>query len=127
MRAVDTNVVVRLVVGDDDAQRRKVLVMLDKHECWMSHVVLHEVVWVVSSVYGYGHDAVMGVIERLLVHEKLVVEEPLVVQAALSLFKSKPAMGFNDCLVLEVARARGHLPFVTFDRLLGKLPDVERP
>jgi predicted nucleic acid-binding protein len=43
------------------------------------------------------------------------------VTAALEHFKRRPALGFADCLVLEVARKAGHLPLATVDRPLGKL------
>jgi len=35
---------------------------------------------------------------------------------------SKPALGFSDCLILEVARKAGHPPLGTFDRARGRLP-----
>jgi len=41
-------------------------------------------------------------------------------------FRRKPALGFCDCLVLEVARAAGHVPLGTFDRDLGKLTGAQR-
>jgi hypothetical protein len=38
------------------------------------------------------------------------------VAAALDLFRARPALGFSDCLVLQLARKAGHLPLGTFDR-----------
>ena len=49
-----------------------------------------------------------------------------VVAAALAQYRRKPALGFSDCLVLEIARKAGHLPLGSFDKTLGKLDDVER-
>ena len=49
-----------------------------------------------------------------------------VVAAALVIFRSKPALGFSDCLVLQIARKAGHLPLGTFDRDLSKLDGAER-
>jgi len=48
------------------------------------------------------------------------------VRAALDHFRAKPALGFSDCLVLEIARKAGHLPLGTFDRGLAKLEGVKR-
>jgi predicted nucleic acid-binding protein len=48
------------------------------------------------------------------------------VAAAVAHFRRRPAMGFSDCLPLEVARKAGHLPLGTFDRDLAKLDGVER-
>jgi predicted nucleic acid-binding protein len=49
-----------------------------------------------------------------------------VVASALEAFRKRPALGFSDCLMLEVARKAGHLPLGTFDRNLGKLEGAER-
>ena len=65
-------------------------------------------------------------VRMLLEDVSLVVQDPDVVDAALQLFSKRPALGFSDCLVLEVARKAGHLPLGTFDRDLAKLDDVER-
>ncbi len=51
-----------------------------------------------------------------------MVQDPDVVAEALLQMKKKPALGFSDCLILEVARKAGHLPLGTFDRDLGRLP-----
>jgi predicted nucleic acid-binding protein len=41
-------------------------------------------------------------------------------------FRSRPAVGFSDCLLLEIARRAGDLPLGTFDRNLGKPDGAER-
>ena len=53
-------------------------------------------------------------------HTDLTLQEADVVTAALEQFRTKPTLGFSDCLVLENARKSGHLPLGTFDRQLGK-------
>ena len=59
-------------------------------------------------------------------NETLVVQDPDVVALALAQMKTKPALGFSDCLILEVARKAGHLPLGTFDRALGRLPGASK-
>jgi hypothetical protein len=54
-------------------------------------------------------------------HAHLSVQDSVVVAAALELFRRCPALGFSDCLGLEIARKSGHLPFGTFDKDLAKL------
>jgi predicted nucleic acid-binding protein len=46
--------------------------------------------------------------------------------AALETFRSRPALGFTDCLLLEVARKAGNLPLGTFDRNLSKVEGAEK-
>ena len=46
--------------------------------------------------------------------------------AAVAQFRKRPALGFSDCLIVEVARKAGHTPVGTFDRELGRLEGVQR-
>ena len=47
--------------------------------------------------------------------------QALAVAAALELYRRRPALGFSDCLMLELASKAGQLPLGTFDRALGKI------
>jgi len=125
MRAVDTNVLVRLVSGDDPVQ----VAAAEEYVAsgaWVSHVVLVECVWVLKSVYSVPHPQLVAAIEALLDHEVLVVQDSDVVAAALVIFREHPKVQFSDCLVLEIARKAGHIPLGTFDRALAKQPGAER-
>jgi predicted nucleic-acid-binding protein len=62
----------------------------------------------------------------LLNHKDLTLQDPDVVEAALELFRSRPALGFSDCLMLHIARKAGHLPLGTFDRALGKIEGAQK-
>jgi predicted nucleic acid-binding protein len=62
----------------------------------------------------------------VLNHKDLTVQDADAVNAALAHFRKRPALGFSDCLMLEVARKAGHLPLGTFDRTLAKLDGAER-
>jgi predicted nucleic-acid-binding protein len=125
MRAVDTNVLVRLVTRDDAKQAARADEFVASG-AWVSHLVLAETTWVLSTVYELGAGAIATALEMLLSHEALSIADPEVVRAALGHFRKKPALGFSDCLILEVARAAGHVPMGTFDRDLGKLPGAQR-
>lgn len=125
MRAVDTNVVVRLITRDDPRQTARAEAFVAKG-AWISHVVLVDVIWVLASVFDLSPKQLAIAVEMLLNHRELVVQEPEVVAEALARFRRKPKLGFSDCMVLEIARKTGHLPLATFDRELGKLDDVER-
>jgi len=125
MRAVDTNVLVRLVIGDDPVQ----VAAAEEYVAsgaWVSHVALVECVWVLKSVYSVLHSRLVAAIEALRDHEVLVLQEPDVVAAALAIFREHPKVEFSDCLVLEIARKAGHIPLGTFDRALAKQPGAER-
>src|SRR5271155_3625325 len=120
MHAIDTNALVRLLVRDDPRQLEAAELFIAKG-AWISHLVLVETLWVLDAVYERSARQVAAAVERLLAHAQLTLQDADVVAAALGRFRSKPSLGFSDCLVLEVARQSGHLPLGTFDRRLGKL------
>src|SRR5687767_4901228 len=125
MRAVDTNVLVRLVTRDDARQASAADVFVEGG-AWVSHLVLMKATWVLSSVYDVGATELALAIDMLLNHKAITVQDADVVASALQQFQARPALGFSDCLVLEVARKAGHLPLGTFDRNLGKLEGAQR-
>jgi len=125
MRAVDTNVLVRLLARDDAKQVSAAEKFVAKG-AWVPHLALAEATWVLDSVYGLGAEEVAAAIGMLLGHKDLAVQDADVVDAALGTFRKRPALGFSDCLLLEVARKAGNLPLGTFDRDLGKLEGAER-
>jgi predicted nucleic-acid-binding protein len=126
MRAVDTNVLVRLVTRDDTKQLA-VAETFVAHGAWVPTLVLAEAVWVLATVYDLDGAQTAKAVAMLLEHDKLVIESADAVAAALALFEKKSkALCFSDCLVLELSRKAGHLPLGTFDRALGKLQGTER-
>lgn len=125
MRAVDTNVLVRLLARDDPKQVAAAEVFV-RPGAWVSHLVLVEAIWVLASVYQLDAGKLALAIELLLRHETLALQDPEVVRAALAAFRARPRLGFSDCLVSEVARKAGHTPLGTFDRELAKLEGVQR-
>ena len=125
MRAVDTNVLVRLIARDEPAQVARAEEFVGKG-AWVSHLALAEMVWVLDAVYERTAEEIAIAIQLLLNHAELSLQDPDVVAAALEAFLARPAIGFSDCLLLEIARRAGHLPLATFDRDLGKLDGAER-
>lgn len=125
MLSVDTNVLVRLLARDDAKQALAADQAVAKG-AWISHLVLAEAVWVLDAVYVRTPKQLIAALELLLIHESLVLQDADVVSAALALFRAKPALGFSDCLVLEIARKAGHLPLATFDKALAKLAGTQK-
>jgi predicted nucleic-acid-binding protein len=124
MRAVDTNVLVRLVTRDDDEQVASAEAFVEKG-AWVSQLVLAEMTWVLSAAYDLEHSEIATAIDMLLNHASLTLQDSDVIAAALANYRKKPALGFSDCLVLEIARKAGHTPLGTFDKKLSKLDGTE--
>jgi predicted nucleic-acid-binding protein len=125
MRAVDTNVLVRLVTRDDTRQVAAAESFVAPG-AWVSHPVLAEAAWVLSAVYELRPSAIATTVEMLLNHRDLSLQDAVAVRAALDRYRAKPAPSFSDCLVLEIAHKSGHLPLGTFDRTLGKFEGAQR-
>jgi len=119
MRAVDTNVLIRLITRDDVRQAESAERWVEKG-AWVSVLALAEATWVLSTVYERDANEIASAIEMLLSHKELTLQDPEVVAAALKRSRQRPAVGFSDCLLLELARRAGHLPMGTFDRDLSK-------
>jgi predicted nucleic-acid-binding protein len=125
MRAVDTNVLVRLLTRDDPKQVAAVESFVARG-AWVPHLALAEATWVLASVYDRSAEDIATAVDMLLNHEHLTLQDSDAVEAAITSFRKRPALGFSDCLVLEVARKAGHLPLGTFDRAFSRLPGAER-
>ena len=125
MRAVDTNVLVRLLARDDARQVVAAEAFVSRG-AWVPHLVLAEATWVLASVYERSPAEIAAALEMLLNHQQLTLQDSDAVAAAIVTLRKRPALGFSDCLVLEVARKAGHLPLGSFDRNLAMLDGVER-
>ena len=125
MRAIDTNVLVRLVTGDDPKQAAAAEKFVSSG-AWVSHLVLAETIWVLATVYDRDPPALAQTVDFLLKHHDLTIQDAEVVVAALVHYRNRPSLEFSDCLVLEIARKAGHVPMGTFDRTLAKLEGAER-
>ena len=124
MRAVDTNVLLRLLLGDHPRQCAAAKAFVAPG-AWVHLVTLAETVWVLESNYGLARDQLVTAVELLLDQQSLSVQEPEVVKAALTRFGNRAGVSFSDCLILEGARKAGHLPVGTFDRDLAKVEGAE--
>jgi predicted nucleic-acid-binding protein len=125
MRAVDANVLVRLITRDDAKQVAAAEAFVAPG-AWVPHLAVAEATWVLASVYNRGPEAIATAVEMLLSHEHLTVQDSETVAAAVAQFRRQPRVGFSDCLLVEVARKAGHTPLGTFDRDLGKLEGAQR-
>jgi predicted nucleic-acid-binding protein len=125
MRAADSNVLVRLITGDNARQAEAAERFIEKG-AWVSILAIAETAWVLKKVYGQSAAEVAAAVDMLINHKDLVLQDSDAVGAALDLFRSRPALGFPDCLMLHLARKAGHLPMGTFDRALGRVEGAQK-
>lgn len=116
MLAVDTNVVVRLLVNDDERQGAKARALFESGDVWIGATVLLEVAWVLESVYGLDAVEAAEALDRLLGLPNVRVENPGAIATALA--AAKQGMDLADAL--HLCRAPEDVEFATFDRALAK-------
>src|SRR5579863_1330689 len=81
----DTNVVVRLLIGDDPKQAASATSLFAAGPIWIAKTVLLETSWVLQSVYGFEATAVRDALTRLLGLRNVHVEDKPSIVAALLL------------------------------------------
>ena len=133
MIAVDTNVLVRHLVGDDLAQARTAAALFAEAEergesVFISTVVLVETAWVLTSVLHLQKPELTALLQRLVSETgsaggvgRLVVEHEDAVREAIQDFTIGRA-GFADYLIGRLAQAAGATTTYTFDRAAAAAP-----
>jgi predicted nucleic-acid-binding protein len=82
MRAVDTNVLVRLIARDD-AEQSATAERFVAPGAWVSQIVLVETLWVLDAVFGLAPEKIARAVDMLLEHSQLTLQEPEIIAAAL--------------------------------------------
>jgi predicted nucleic-acid-binding protein len=116
---LDTNVVVRYLTRDDEAQWQKAVEIINQSEsCFICNVVLCEIVWVLKGKpYKYSQVEIMGTLELMLQSPKFEFENKSIIYQAINLTKQGKA-DFADYLIAGVNQHHGAIHTVTFDRKL---------
>src|SRR4051812_2217360 len=86
VHAVDTNLLVRLVTGDDLPQTARATAVFESEEIWIAKTVLLETEWVLRRGYEFASSTIKDAIERLLSLPGVQVEDPAAIATALDLF-----------------------------------------
>jgi predicted nucleic-acid-binding protein len=120
--ALDTNILVRLIVHDDVAQARaaeRLLIRARREQTplFVADVVLCEQVWVLTRRVGLSRAAIADALDRLLRTELIVVADAAVAEAALDAYRTGKG-DFADYVIREQAKAAEASEVVTFDRAL---------
>ena len=111
MIAVDTNVLVRLLTGDDSKQEAA-RSLFAREPIWIAKTVLLETGWVLRSLYGLEEAEILAAFTKLLGLENVQAEDESSVAAALAL--TTRGIEFADALHL-CSRPPG-AAFVSFDK-----------
>ncbi len=126
MSGLDTNVLIRYVVGDDEKQAREAAACIraiaaSGKSCFISCIVLCEFVWVLESAYAYEKGEIASVLEKLLMTKQFEIQAKDIVRQAVHDYKTG-AGDFADYLIGRFNQDKGCDITYTFDRALKKCP-----
>jgi len=118
MIGLDTNVLVRYIVQDDPKQSAKATRLIESLTAaepgFVSVIALVELVWVLSSFYGWSRDQVAQTLDLLLRSKELIIDRADLVLKAVRVFRAGSA-DFADCLIECTGAAAGCRQTMTFD------------
>lgn len=125
MAALDTNVLVRYLVQDDEKQfasaRSLIRAAVRAGETlYVPITVFLELEWVLRSNFGFDKAQIVATLSRLLASVELSFESEAAAEIALTLYQREKA-DFSDCVHVALAHAAGESPLWTFDRAASKL------
>ena len=126
MIAIDTNVLVRIIVEDiGQPEQTKIAHELVKNAqlVYITQTVQVEFTWVLAKVYKIGKIQLISTLEHLQNNPAFILQRPEIFAAALLLFRHSQA-DFADCLILVESQDVKTVLY-TFDKRLGKHNDVE--
>ncbi len=116
MIALDTNVVVRLLVDDDPGQTRRARALLAKRTALVTPTVLLETEWVLRGAYSIDRVAIVRSLRAFLGLPAVTLGDAQAVAQALDWF----AAGLDFADALHLALSSDAEEFVTFDARLVK-------
>ena len=123
MTGLDTNVLVRFLAQDNAKQAALATRLIEKQlnpaeQGFISLVMVAELCWVLSSLYGATMDELVATLEDFLNTPQFYMEKREVLQAAIGRFKasSNRKAGLAGALIAEIAASAGCTATMTFDK-----------
>lgn len=128
MIALDTNVLVRLILRDDEEQAQRARELVELHSqsdasLFVSDVVLAEFAWVLRSRYALPGEAIGRVLRAMLDNATLAWQSRTAALQALRLFE-QGGVDFPDCLIVALAQSHNCEAVATFDEGMRVLPEI---
>jgi len=124
MKALDTNVLVRFLVKDDEPQAKKVYTLFkqaetDKNYFFVPLLVVLETIWVLDSVYEIPRKEILDAINEILLMPILKFEAQPTIQRFIFLARENK-IDLSDVLIACAAKISGCERILTFDKVASK-------
>ena len=128
MASIDTNVLVRFLVEDDDEQARIADTCIssfsDENTGFVPREVVLELVWVLQFTYDFSRAQIAEVLRNLILARELRVEGSTEISDFMDLYHTSN-FDLADLLIVAAASYNDSSPLVTFDKKLAQLGDVQ--
>jgi len=128
MIAIDTNVLVRFLTQDDEAQAKAASSFMAglnvANPGYICREVMVELVWVLERAYGCSRTDVAAALEGLLSASELEIEAADDVGTATFQYRDG-GFGFADLMIAAAVHRADAIPLVTFDRKAAKIHGAE--
>jgi predicted nucleic-acid-binding protein len=124
MKAIDTNILVRFLVGDDTKQANKVYKLFKEtenntEELYIPIIVFIEVIWVLESVYKSERNELINLLSELILMPIFKFENLNAIQQFIpDALSSK--YDLSDLLIAQTASLHGCSTVITFDKKASK-------
>lgn len=124
MKAADTNLIIRLLVKDVEDHSVLVRNLVKEGErLYINAVVLSEMCWVLTTVYGYSKQSFVSSLDVLLETEGIIFFDNNTIRKALIDYVNSNC-GFVDCLINQINKSM-KLNTLTFDKKAAALEGME--
>lgn len=114
MIGVDTNIIVRLLTGDDPGQAEKARSIIKRPDVFLPETVMLETEWVLRHAYRFESAAIHDAFSKLCGLPNIILPNPHRMLTALQWYAD--GMDFADAL--HLAASQGCQAFFSFDRTL---------
>lgn len=126
MNGLDTNVLVRFLVQDDEVQAQKVNALFtdseaNKQQLFVSTVVVLELMWVLKAAYDVPREAILHSLNALLSMSVLEFQDQAAVRAFI-ISAENNTYDLSDLLIGQMSLMVGCDTTLTFDKKAGKSP-----
>jgi len=118
MNSLDANVILRFLLDDVPSQSAKAARLITASQCYISDVILTEVVFVLEKLKGFSRPDMAILLKQLIGMQNVICNQGLL-EMAIDLFSSKKQLSFPDCYVAVEASLSGD-KVISFDKELLK-------
>lgn len=120
MIGIDTNILVRTFINENEIQSHKALKLIQQqHPIYISAIVFCETIWVLKSRYNFNKTELMECVEKILKASHFHIQYRDAMWAAFHEFQHINA-DFSDCVIGAVAKLDACDAVMTFDKNAAK-------